>query len=195
MMDVDFILLLFGKLSPEERIIAEGLLNRYNDRIKHVCSSIIVDTIQVDEVISAVWEKILVSIHVFRDLKEEKTWPYICKIIKSMTAEYYRTTNKKRADDVSTDTMQCMIFDASFDEDNPEQTLLQNELISVTNQYFDSIPETDRSILSYYIVMKCSYAEIAAQLKMPKSTVASKIKRHIVTLRKLCERKGIKPNE
>ena len=162
-------------------------VNKYYDVVKELCRRKAEDSVLAEEAESRVWYFLLDNLKKLENRTDEEAYVYIDQTVVSAVA-YCREENKRH--DLSSVasvplSREILGFERYKSERNPEEELINLEVKEVFLGYLRTVDKADLSILYLRFFEGHTIAEIAKAVKLPRSTVAHRIKRHLIELRKL----------
>lgn len=169
---------LVEKIRKNDKELYAKLVERYQSRLLRYAFYLIHDKQKAADIVQESFIKAYINLQGFNIHKSFSSWIY--RIVHNETMNYI-TKNKKFVS-LPKD------FDYQSDE-NIEESLIRSELQKETQECLMNMPHLYREPLALYYIDEKSYAEISDILRIPMGTVATRINRAKVLMKKLCLKK------
>ena len=156
----------------------DRLVKQYEKLVFHVIYRLVNDKEDAEDICQEVFIKVYKSLKSFAFQSRLSTW--IARIA-YLTAINHLKKNKRATLTTTLDDLD----NYHFTEKNPENVLVEKDVVRYVNDLISLMPEHYRSVLTLYHLNEFSYQEIENITGMPEGTVKS----HLFRARKLLKEK------
>ena len=148
-----------------------GLVHRYQDRVFRLLGRYCRDQVECEDLAQIVFTKVFQKLHTFQGDSAFYTWLY--RIAVNAATDHLSRASHRRLRLVEDDAV--LDGGGDHDEQSPAAPLLTAELVRVTREVVDTLPEKFRTILILREFEDLSYTEIAQVLQIQLGTVESRL--------------------
>ena len=153
------------------------IIDRYEDRLFRYAKNIIKDENKAVDIVQDSFIKTYVNLNGFNTTKKFSSWIYRITHNESLNAI------KKYHKEIS--MPEDMDFKSS---DDTEEEFIQRETIEKVNKCLNNIPILYSEPLILFFIEEKSYEEISDILQIPMGTVATRISRAKIIMKKICQK-------
>ena len=160
-------------------------VDKYYNTVKELCKKLAGESSLADEAESRVWYFLLDHIEKLEGRSEDEAYAYLYQTVVSAVA-YCKDENRRQ--DLSSVvsvplSREIRGFERYDTASDPEREAIYREIKELFIKYLEAIDEGDLSMLYLRFFEGYSLGEIAKVMNIPKSTVAYRIKRHLIELK------------
>ncbi len=168
----------------------EQLYEKYSDNVYRIAYSYVNNAEDAKDLVQETFFKIYRHIGDFESLKPEETIALIVIYTKHNAIDFLRK-KKRRIHAISlyyeTDDEDVREFEIPDPDETPEEVVIRQENSEQLRKYVDSLPETQREVLTLKYRYGMKEKDIGRILHVDESAVSSRINRAKVRLRKMIE--------
>ncbi len=183
-METDDATLIAAVLDGSEPAFAE-LIGRYEDRVFRLLSRYTRDSAECEDLAQEVFLKVFRKLHTFQHDAAFFTWLY--RITVNTATDHLSRVSRRRLRLVEDEAV-LESGEARSPQAEVDQPLLDEELIRITREVLDKLPEKYRTILILREYEDLSYTDIAAVLEIQMGTVESRLFRARQRFKEIIER-------
>jgi len=121
-----------------------------------------------EDLVQEVMIKIYNNLHTFNPIHSFKAWLYT--IARNHCIDFIKNKSNK------THSSREIEFDQIYAENNPEEIIIQDDLLSKIDQFMNSLDGTDREIAYLKLYENLKYQHISRIMDMNVNTVKSKVR-------------------
>lgn len=165
------------KIRTQNKELFSFIIKRYQDKLLRYALYLCQDENQAADIVQESFIKSYINLNSFDTKRKFSSWIY--RIVHNEAMNALRGTHKQFS------------LDEDFEIDsgvNLENEMLQKELKEHISLCFTKMPIIYREPLSLYFLEEKSYEEISDILKLPVSTVGTRINRAKILMKKICQK-------
>lgn len=176
-----------SKLSDEEVVVLickenkelfSEIIKRYKDKLLRYANYLVSDNDLASDIVQESFIKTYINLKGFDSKKKFSSWIY--RIVHNESINMLRKIGK------NVRVNENFEFDSGI---NLEDEFIKKEIISQTHSCLKEIPIIYKEPLSLYFLEQKSYEEIGDILKIPISTVGTRVSRGKMLMKKICQKK------
>src|SRR5690554_5073990 len=171
----------------------EVLLNRHKNKIYNYILMKIRDQALSEDIFQETFIKIINTLKKGNYNEEGKFLPWAMRIAHNLMIDHFRKTNKVRMiSESSSRSEDFTIFDLlEVQDNNIEEDIMYNELVSQMVELIDYLPDSQRDILNMRVFKEMSFKDIAKKEKISINTALGRMRYALINIRKLIDKHGI----
>lgn len=171
----------------------EELLNRHKNKIYNYIYMKIRDTALSQDIFQETFIKIVRTLKKGAYNEEGKFLPWAMRIAHNLMIDHFRKANKVRlVSESSSRSEDFNIFDLlELKDNNIEDDIVHEELVSQMVGLIDHLPETQRDILQMRIFKEMSFKDIARKENVSINTALGRMRYALINMRKLIEKHNL----
>lgn len=168
----------------------EVLLNRHKNKIYNYIFMKIRDEALSQDIFQETFIKIIKTLKKGAYNEEGKFLPWAMRIAHNLMIDHFRKTNKVRMiSESSSRSEDYNIFDMlELQDNNIEDEIMHNELVSQMVELIDHLPDSQRDILQMRIFKEMSFKDIAKKENVSINTALGRMRYALINIRKLIEK-------
>jgi RNA polymerase sigma-70 factor (ECF subfamily) len=168
----------------------EVLLNRHKNKIYNYILMKIRDQALSQDIFQETFIKIINTLKKGNYNEEGKFLPWAMRIAHNLMIDHFRKTNKVRMiSESSSRSEDFTIFDLlEVQDNNVEDDMMYNELVSQMVELIDHLPDSQRDILNMRIFKGMSFKDIAKKEQVSINTALGRMRYALINIRKLIEK-------
>ncbi|HEY0828063.1 MAG TPA: RNA polymerase sigma factor SigW [Bacilli bacterium] len=182
---MDFVETRLAQLSRngDRRAFGE-LVDLYRDKIHRLAVKMLKNTQDSEDIVQETFIRVYLNLNRYDDTKRFSTWIY--KIGKNLCIDLLRKKKETYSLDADiTEDYGLTRYEILANEENsPETRAIETEAKEAVNKIIQTLPEKYRSVLILHYIHDMSLQEIGNELKMPVTTVKTRLHRGRDTMRK-----------
>ena len=168
---------LVTKIQSGKTDLFSVIIDRYEDRLFRYAKNIIKDENKAIDIVQDSFIKTYVNLNGFNTTKKFSSWIY--RITHNESLNAIKKYHKEIAIPEDVD------FQSS---DDTEEEFIQRETVEKVNKCLDNIPILYSEPLVLFFIEEKSYEEISDILQIPMGTVATRISRAKIIMKKICQK-------
>lgn len=171
----------------------EVLLNRHKNKIYNYIFMKIRDEALSQDIFQETFIKIIKTLKKGAYNEEGKFLPWAMRIAHNLMIDHFRKTNKIRMiSESSSRSEDYNIFDMlELQDNNIEDEIMHNELVSQMVELIDHLPDSQRDILQMRIFKEMSFKDIAKKENVSINTALGRMRYALINIRKLIEKHNL----
>ncbi|PWH81576.1 RNA polymerase sigma factor [Brumimicrobium oceani] len=171
----------------------EVLLNRHKNKIYNYIFMKIRDEALSQDIFQETFIKIIKTLKKGAYNEEGKFLPWAMRIAHNLMIDHFRKTNKVRMiSESSSRSSDYNIFDLlELKDNNIEDEIVHNELVSQMVELIDHLPDSQRDILNMRIFKEMSFKDIAKKENVSINTALGRMRYALINIRKLIEKHNL----
>lgn len=171
----------------------ETLLNRHKNKIYNYIFMKIRDEALSQDIFQETFIKVIKTLKKGAYNEEGKFLPWAMRIAHNLMIDHFRKTNKVRLiSESSSRSDDYNIFDLlELQDNNIEDEIVHNELVSQMVELIDHLPESQRDILNMRIFKEMSFKDIAQKENVSINTALGRMRYALINIRKLIEKHNL----
>ncbi len=171
----------------------EVLLNRHKNKIYNYIFMKIRDEALSQDIFQETFIKIIRTLKKGAYNEEGKFLPWAMRIAHNLMIDHFRKTNKVRMiSESSSRSEDYNIFDLlELQDNNIEDEIVYNELVSQMVELIDHLPDSQRDILNMRIFKEMSFKDIAKKENVSINTALGRMRYALINIRKLIEKHNL----
>lgn len=171
----------------------EVLLNRHKNKIYNYIFMKIRDEALSQDIFQETFIKVIKTLKKGAYNEEGKFLPWAMRIAHNLMIDHFRKTNKVRMiSESSSKSDDYNIFDLlELQDNNIEDEIVHNELVSQMIELIDYLPESQRDILNMRIFKEMSFKDIARKENVSINTALGRMRYALINIRKLIEKHNL----
>ncbi|RYM33038.1 sigma-70 family RNA polymerase sigma factor [Brumimicrobium glaciale] len=171
----------------------EVLLNRHKNKIYNYIFMKIRDEALSQDIFQETFIKVIKTLKKGAYNEEGKFLPWAMRIAHNLMIDHFRKTNKVRMiSESSSRSEDYNIFDMlELQDNNVEDEMIHNELVSQMVELIDHLPDSQRDILNMRIFKEMSFKDIARKENVSINTALGRMRYALINIRKLIEKHNI----
>lgn len=171
----------------------EVLLNRHKNKIYNYIYMKIRDQALSQDIFQETFIKVINTLKKGTYNEEGKFLPWAMRIAHNLMIDHFRKANKVRlVSESSSRSEDFNIFDLlELKDNNIEDDIVHEELVSQMVGLIDHLPETQRDILQMRIFKEMSFKDIARKENVSINTALGRMRYALINMRKLIEKHNL----
>ena len=171
----------------------EVLLNRHKNKIYNYIFMKIRDEALSQDIFQETFIKVIKTLKKGAYNEEGKFLPWAMRIAHNLMIDHFRKTNKVRMiSESSSRSDDYNIFDLlELQDNNIEEEIVHNELVSQMIELIDYLPDSQRDILNMRIFKEMSFKDIAHKENVSINTALGRMRYALINIRKLIEKHNL----
>jgi RNA polymerase sigma-70 factor (ECF subfamily) len=171
----------------------EVLLNRHKNKIYNYIFMKIRDEALSQDIFQETFIKVIKTLKKGAYNEEGKFLPWAMRIAHNLMIDHFRKSNKVRMiSESSSRSEDYNIFDLlELQDNNIEDEIVHNELVSQMVELIDYLPESQRDILHKRIFKEMSFKDIAREENVSINTALGRMRYALINIRKLIEKHNL----
>lgn len=165
------------KVRSEDRELYAVIIKRYQNKLLRYSKNLIKDEFRAIDIVQDSFIKAFVNLNGFDVKNKFSSWIY--RIVHNETINVLKKNQKE--------TNLPEDFDTSSDE-NIQDEFEQKEIISKVEKCLGEMPILYSEPLSLHYIEEKSYEEISDILRIPMGTIATRISRAKILMKKICQK-------
>ncbi|RFC54669.1 RNA polymerase sigma factor [Brumimicrobium aurantiacum] len=168
----------------------EALLNRHKNKIYNYIFMKIRDEALSQDIFQETFIKVIKTLKKGAYNEEGKFLPWAMRIAHNLMIDHFRKSNKVRMiSESSSRSEDYTIFDLlELKDNNVEDDIVHNELVTQMIGLIDFLPESQREILNMRIFKEMSFKDIAEKEGVSINTALGRMRYALINIRKLIEK-------
>ena len=166
-------------INKDQELYSE-IVKRYQDKLIRFAVKILGDKHKADDVVQEAFIKAFVNLRGFNTKKKFSSWIY--RIVHNEAINLIRKYKKETSLDKN-----LWLKETVKDKTDIENNFTKEETAKMLNSCLNSLPAKYRSPLVLFFFEEKSYEEISDVLRIPTSTVGTRISRGKKMIRTVCE--------
>lgn len=165
------------KVREKDKELYREIILRYQKKLLRYANYLLSDSYQAADIVQESFIKAYINLNSFNLNKKFSSWIY--RIVHNQAMDYFKKNKIQYS------------LESHFDLDsgiNLEDNLIKKELEKNTRQCLSQIPLLYKEPLSLYFLEEKNYEEISDILKIPISTVGTRISRAKILMEKICQK-------
>lgn len=171
----------------------EVILKRHKNKIYNFIFVKIRNTAIAQDIFQETFIKVVNTLKKGNYNEEGKFLPWAMRIAHNLTIDYFRKNNKVRLiSESSSKSKDFTIFDLlEVKDNNIEDELVHNELISQMEELINHLPASQRDILNMRIYKDMSFKNIAEKENISINTALGRMRYALINIRKLIKKHNL----
>lgn len=182
---MDFVETRLAQLSRngDRRAFGE-LVDLYRDKIQRLAVKMLKNTQDSEDIVQETFIRVYLNLYRYDDTKRFSTWIY--QIGKNLCIDLLRKKKETYSldADITEDYGLTRYETLSNEENSPETRAIETEAKEAVNKIIQTLPEKYKSVLILHYIHDMSLQEIGNELKMPVTTVKTRLHRGRDMMRK-----------
>lgn len=160
----------------QDKKIYTEIIRRYQEKLRRYIFNIVQDEGKAEDILQETFIKAFINLRGFDKNKKFSSWIY--RIAHNESVNIVKKYKKQFS------LKENLNLDSGIDI---EDEFIKKELRGKVRNCLNQIPVDYREVLTLYFFEEKTYEEISEILRMPKSTVGTKIKRAKALMKKICQ--------
>jgi len=162
----------------------DRLLNRHRDRIFMYIIKIVRNKDVADDIFQETFVKAIMTIRQGRYTECGKISSWLVRIAHNLIIDYYRQSKSENTVSADNDEVD-MLNRRELADDNIEDMLVNDQILSDVRRIMDSLPEAQRQVLEMRFYRDMSFKEIAEATGVSINTALGRMRYAVLNMRRI----------
>ena len=168
---------LVQKIQSEDKELYAVLIERYENKLLRYATYLVSDEHKAVDIVQESFIKAYINMKSFNVTKKFSSWLY--RIVHNESMNVLKKYNKETP----------LLDEIDFKSDeNIEKEFEQKEIVNMVQKCLNQIPLLYSEPLNLFYIEEKSYEEISDILRIPMGTVATRISRAKIIMKKICQK-------